>query len=85
MPVVTGGGIQLQLTDLDKVFWPEDNYTKGDLLAYYAGVAPHLLPHLRGRPLVVTRFPEGIGGTSFYQKNCPAGAPNWVKTHPLWS
>jgi bifunctional non-homologous end joining protein LigD len=62
------------------VFWPGDGFTKGDLLAYYDLVAPMLLPYLRERPLVLTRYPDGIDGKSFYQKDAPHFAPAWLKT-----
>ncbi len=77
---VTVEGRQLSLTNLGKVFWPESGYTKGDLVHYYVSVAPYLLPHLAGRPLNLTRFPDGVGGKSFYQKDIPASAPAWVRT-----
>ncbi len=67
-----------RLTRLDKVFWPEDGYTKGDLLAYYEEIWPWLAPYLRDRPLVLTRYPDGIDGKSFYQKNAPDFTPDWV-------
>ncbi|HXX47262.1 MAG TPA: DNA ligase D [Myxococcota bacterium] len=67
-----------RLTRLDKVFWPVEGYTKGDLLAYYEAVWPWLAPYLRDRPLVLTRYPDGIEGKSFYQKNAPDFTPDWV-------
>jgi bifunctional non-homologous end joining protein LigD len=70
----------VRLSNVDKVFWPDERYTKGDLLAYYDAVAPLLLPYLRDRPLVVTRFPDGITGKSFYQKDAPHFAPSWLRT-----
>ncbi len=70
----------LRLTNLDKVFWPDDGYTKGDLLRYYEHVWPVLTPYLRDRPVVLTRYPEGIGGKSFFQKNAPGFTPEWVHT-----
>lgn len=73
----------VNLTNLDRVLWPEDGFTKQDLIRYYIEVAPILLPHLRGRPLVVQRFPGGIGEEGFYQKNIPAGAPDWLRTCPV--
>ena len=76
---------QLALTNLDKVFWPAEGYTKGDLIDYYRGVAPWLLPYLRDRPLVLTRFPDGITGKSFFQKDAPGFAPAWVRTERMWS
>jgi bifunctional non-homologous end joining protein LigD len=62
-----------------KIFWPEDGYTKGDLIAYYESVAPWLLPYLRDRPVVLTRYPDGITGKSFFQKDAPAFTPPWVR------
>ncbi|MBM4438985.1 MAG: non-homologous end-joining DNA ligase [Candidatus Rokubacteria bacterium] len=70
----------VQLSNVGKVFWPREKYTKGDLLAYYDTVAPLMLPYLRDRPLVLTRYPDGIGGTSFYQKDAPHFAPSWIRT-----
>ncbi len=69
---------QPRLTRLDKVFWPVEGYTKGDLLRYYEAVWPWLAPYLRDRPLVLTRYPDGIEGKSFYQKNAPEFTPDWV-------
>ena len=76
---------RLELTRLDKVFWPSEGYTKGDLIDYYRTVAPVLLPYLRDRPLVLDRYPDGIEGKSFFQKNAPEFAPEWVRTEPVWS
>ena len=73
------------LSNLKKVFWPEDGYTKGDLIEYYRTIAPWLLPYLKNRPLVLTRFPDGIHGKSFYQKDAPDFAPDWIRTIPIWS
>ncbi|WP_338818139.1 Bifunctional non-homologous end joining protein LigD [Moorella thermoacetica] len=74
---------QLHLTNLDKVFWPE-GLTKFDLIKYYVDMAPFLLPYLRDRPLVLKRYPDGITGEAFYQKECPAYAPDWVTTLPVY-
>jgi hypothetical protein len=63
----------------DKVFWPDPGYTKLDLCSYYAAIAPHMLPFLRGRPLVLVRHPDGIAGKSFYQWNVPEGTPSWMR------
>ncbi len=68
------------MTNLGKVLWPENNYTKADLIQYLTGIAPVLLKHLRGRPLVFTRYPDGIDGDWFYQKDCPDYAPDWLGT-----
>jgi bifunctional non-homologous end joining protein LigD len=70
----------VRLSNLPKVFWPEERYTKGDLIAYYDTIAPWLLPYLKDRPLVLTRFPDGITGKSFYQKDAPHFAPSWLRT-----
>ncbi len=75
----------LQLSNLKKIYWPEDGYTKGDLIAYYKAIAPRLLPYLIDRPLVLTRYPDGIHGKSFYQKDAPAFAPDWIRTVGIWS
>jgi len=69
----------LVLTNRKKVFWPDEGYTKGDLLDYYAAVAPVLLPFLKNRPVVLVRHPDGIRGKSFYQWNVPAGTPGWIR------
>jgi bifunctional non-homologous end joining protein LigD len=76
---------EVSFTNLDKVFWPEDGYTKGDLVEYYRAVAPWLLRYLRDRPLVLVRHPDGIHGKSFYQKNAPEWTAEWVRTVGLWS
>jgi len=75
----------IHFTNLEKVFWPEERYTKGDLIDFYRRVSPWLLPYLRERPLVLTRFPDGINGKSFYQKDAPAFAPDWIRTERMWS
>jgi bifunctional non-homologous end joining protein LigD len=75
------GGVEL--SNLDKVFWPDEGLTKGDLIDYYDAVSSSLLPALRNRPLTVIRFPDGIKGMSFYQKDTPKYAPAWVKTISL--
>jgi bifunctional non-homologous end joining protein LigD len=78
-------GSRVRLTNLDKVFWPAEGYTKGDLVAYYDTIAPRLLPYLRDRPIVLTRYPDGIAGKSFYQKDAPDFAPDWVRTEGIYS
>ncbi len=75
----------LRLSNIDKEFFPGDGYTKGDLLQYYASVAPLLLPHLEGRAIVMARFPDGAAGKSFYEKQAPSHTPDWLPTAPLWS
>ncbi len=71
-------GRELRLSNLDKVFWPEEGYTKGDLLGYYFNVAELILPHLRERPLTMKRMPDGITGPYFYEKTAPSHTPDWV-------
>lgn len=70
-------------SNLSKVYWPAEGYTKGDLIAYYAAVAEVLLPHLRDRPLHLNRFPDGIDGKSFYQREVKDGSPEWLRTVPI--
>ena len=66
--------------NLDKPFWPEDGFSKGDLIRYYQAIARWMLPYLRNRPLMLTRFPDGIHGQSFFQKQAGPGLPDWVRT-----
>jgi bifunctional non-homologous end joining protein LigD len=73
------------VTNADKVFWPEDGFTKGDLVAYYEGIAEWLLPYLKDRPVVLTRYPDGIHGKSFFQKDAPGYAPDWLRLETMWS
>ncbi|MDE0230515.1 MAG: non-homologous end-joining DNA ligase [Spirochaetaceae bacterium] len=73
------GRSDVRYSNLDKVFWPAEGYTKGDLLAFYEQVSDHLLPYLRDRPVHMNRFPDGIGGKSFFQRQAPAGIPDWVE------
>jgi bifunctional non-homologous end joining protein LigD len=75
----------VKVTNAAKVFWPAEGHTKGDLVAYYEAVAPWLLRYLRDRPLVLTRYPDGIAGKSFFQKDAPAFVPDWVRTERIWS
>jgi len=72
-------------TNLTKIFWPDEGYTKGDLIAYYRAIAPWMLPYLAERPLVLTRFPDGITGKSFFQKDAPQYAQQFVRTVTIWS
>ena len=71
-------GREVRLSNLDKVFWPDEGYTKGDLLAYYANAADLILPHLRDRPLTMKRMPDGSTGPFFYEKNAPPSTPDWM-------
>jgi len=76
---------EVKLSNLDKVFWPEEGYTKGDLIEYYRSMGPWLLPYLKNRPVVLTRYPDGINGKSFYQKDAPGFVPEWIQTVGIWS
>lgn len=70
-----------KLTNLSKIYWPKQKYTKGDLISYYREVAPYILPYLKNRPLMIRRFPDGITGKSFYQKDSSSlHLPEWMKT-----
>jgi len=84
-PVAAPAERVVALSNLSKVYWPEDRYTKGDMIEYYRAISPWMLPYLRGRPAVLTRFPDGIDGKSFYQKDAPDSAPSWIRTVPVWS
>ncbi len=79
------GGRTLSVSNIDKVLFPSNGYTKGDLIAYYRNVAPWILPHLQARPLTLQRYPDGIGGPSFFEKHLPKGLPEWVRRVPVTS
>ena len=81
--VLTVGRKEVRLTNLRKIFWPELGLTKGDLLQYYASVADVLLPHVRGRAMVMKRYPHGAGGEFFFMKRAPAPRPEWIETCPI--
>jgi bifunctional non-homologous end joining protein LigD len=82
---VAVGERTLNVTNLSKVFYPKSGFTKGDVLEYYIGAAPALLPHLKDRPLTLKRYPDGVDGEFFYQKEAPAHRPKWLATAPAWS
>jgi bifunctional non-homologous end joining protein LigD len=71
-------GREVRLSNLDKVFWPEEGYTKGDLIAFYFNIASRILPYLRGRPLTMKRMPNGVEGSFFYEKDAPSHTPDWM-------
>ncbi|MEO1482193.1 MAG: DNA ligase D [Myxococcota bacterium] len=73
------------ITNATKMFWPDEGYTKGDLIEYYRAIAPWLLPHLEDRPVVLTRYPDGIAGKSFFQKDAPDWTPDWMRRVRMWS
>jgi bifunctional non-homologous end joining protein LigD len=77
------GDRRLAITNLTKILYPQTGFTKGEVLDYYARVAPVLLPHLAGRPLTRKRYPNGVDGPSFFEKNAPRGTPEWVRTVTL--
>ncbi len=78
-------GRVLKLTNLEKVLYPQARFTKADLIDYYAAVAPVLLPHLHDRPLTLKRYPNGVQGKFFYEKQSPSHRPEWVQTATAWS
>src|SRR4051812_7992305 len=82
---VSVGGRQLAIGNLERVLFPAAGITKARLLDYYVRIAPVMLPHLRGRQLHMHRYPEGVGGPSFWQKGCPEHKPDWVPTVGVWS
>src|SRR5437868_9871527 len=76
---------KIQVSNLDKVLYPKVRFTKGQVIDYYIRIAPVLLPHLKDRPLTMKRYPDGVEGEFFYEKNCPSHRPKWVKTAKIWS
>ena len=73
-------GRRLSLSNLDKVFYPETGFTKGEVIDYYVRIAPVLLPHIADRPMSFQRFPDGVASQGFFAKNAPKGTPDWVRT-----
>jgi bifunctional non-homologous end joining protein LigD len=80
---VTVEGRTLSLSNLDKPLYP-GGFTKGQVVDYYVRIAPALLPHIKGRPVTLKRYPNGVEGQFFYEKNCPSHRPEWVHTAPVW-
>jgi bifunctional non-homologous end joining protein LigD len=78
-------GHEMKFTNLSKIYWPKDNVTKRDMLNYYYQVAPYILPYIKDRPQTLNRFPHGIEGETFYQKDVKGKAPEWIKTFPYHS
>jgi bifunctional non-homologous end joining protein LigD len=78
-------GKKLAVSNLNKVLYPKAGFTKGQVIDYYIRIAPVLLPHLQDRPLTMKRYPNGVDGEFFYEKNCPSHRPKWVKTAKVWS
>jgi bifunctional non-homologous end joining protein LigD len=83
--VVEVDGREVSVTNLDKVLYPSTGFTKGEVIEYYARIAPTILPHLEGRPLTLKRYPEGVEAGHFYEKRCPKHRPDWVETAAIWS
>jgi DNA ligase D-like protein (predicted 3'-phosphoesterase) len=73
------GDQAVQVSHLEKVFWPQTGFTKGDLLSYYRQIAPVALPYLKDRPVTLRVYPQGVSGTSYYLRDCPADAPDWLR------
>jgi bifunctional non-homologous end joining protein LigD len=78
-------GRKIQVSNLDKVLYPKVGFAKGQVIDYFIRIAPVLLPHLRDRPLTMKRYPNGVDGEFFYEKNCPSHRPKWVQTAKVWS
>jgi bifunctional non-homologous end joining protein LigD len=76
---------QVEITHADKVFWAAEGYTKGDLIGYYETIAPWMLPYLKDRPVMLTRYPDGIEGKSFFQKDAPGYVPQWIRRVRIYS
>jgi bifunctional non-homologous end joining protein LigD len=76
---------KLPVSNLDKILYPKAAFTKGQVIDYYIRIAPVLLPHLKDRPLTMKRYPNGVEGEFFYEKNCPSHRPKWVRTAKVWS
>ena len=75
----------VEITHADKIFWPAEGYTKGDLVEYYETIAPWMLPYLKDRPVMLTRYPDGIEGKSFFQKDAPGYVPGWIRRVKIYS
>jgi bifunctional non-homologous end joining protein LigD len=76
---------ELTLSNLDKVLYPEADFRKAQVLDYYTRIGPILVPHLKDRPLTLKRYPDGVDGEAFYEKNCPSHRPAWIETAKVWS
>jgi bifunctional non-homologous end joining protein LigD len=76
------GNQAVQVSHLEKVYWPQTGFTKGELLGYYRQIAPVLLPYLKDRPVTLRMYPQGVEGTSYYLRDCPADAPEWLRRVP---
>src|SRR6202046_512721 len=73
-------GTKVDVTNLDKIFYPKAGFTKGDVIDYYVRISSVLLPHLKNRPITMKRYPDGVEGFFFYERKCPEHRPAWIKT-----
>jgi bifunctional non-homologous end joining protein LigD len=73
-------GAKIEVSNLEKVFYPKTGFTKGQVIDFYIKISPYLLPHLKDRPISLKRYPDGVEGFFFYEKQCPPHRPEWVKT-----
>src|SRR5256885_16995630 len=78
-------GKEVKVSNPEKIYYPQTGFTKGDVLKYYIDIAPAILPHLKDRPLSFKRYPDGVEGLTFFEKNCPAHRPDWIETTAVWS
>jgi bifunctional non-homologous end joining protein LigD len=78
-------GKTVPISNLEKIFYPETGFTKGQVIDYYIRISPVLLPHLKDRPLTLKRYPDGVAGGFFYEKRCPSYRPEWIQTATVWS
>lgn len=85
MTLVEVDGHQLSLSNLDKILYPNHGFTKGEVIDYYARIAPTMLPHLGDRAITLKRYPNGVDDKFFYEKNCPKSKPEWIETAPIQS
>ncbi|HUD48674.1 MAG TPA: non-homologous end-joining DNA ligase [Candidatus Baltobacteraceae bacterium] len=76
-------GSTIDVSNLDKIFYPRTGFTKGQVMDYYVRISPALLPHLKDRPITLKRYPDGVEGFFFYEKQCPPHRPKWIKTAPV--
>jgi bifunctional non-homologous end joining protein LigD len=83
--VVEVDGVELSLSNLDKVLYPEAGFTKAEVIDYYRRIADVMVPHIAGRPMTLKRYPNGVDGGFFFEKNCPSHRPPWVDTVPILS
>src|SRR5689334_2107923 len=76
-------GRDIEVSNLDKLMYPSAGFTKAQVIDYYIRVAGYLLPHLKNRPVTLKRYPDGVTGEHFYEKDAPSFTPSWIKTFPV--